>query len=266
MFHSEAASRMSILCKKLSKGRMFQLDEFLKSGNEEQLNRLLDFLEKQQGNKKLHTEEAVRADIAIQDMIQKVGRYVTEKQSVSVEAVKKDFHMNTQQAKDILGQLEKIGVLKKENGADQYHAVMDTKAFESRMEKYRELSDRMRQIAASKNTNLLDVTITKKLIEQENDHACKTRVPGMYGEKEGYIWLDKKDIMEIHDGKTLLTYIDKNKEYKIYSKDNRVLYTMKGRELYNKHYDKVENAVRDHYEKVKNTKQSSVKSPHTKRR
>ena len=41
---------------------------------------------------------------------------------------------------------------------------------------------------------------------------------------------------------------------------------MKGRELYNKHYDKVENAVRDHYEKVKNTKQSSVKSPHTKRR
>ena len=208
----------------------------------------------------------MRADVAIQDMIQKVGKYVTEKQSVSVEAVKKDFHMDTEQAKDILGQLEKIGVLKKENGVDQYHAVMDTKAFESRMEKYRELSDRMRQIAASKNTNLLDVTITKKLIEQENDHACKTRVPGMYGEKEGYIWLDKKDIMEIHDGKTLLTYLDKNKEYKIYSKDNRVLYTMKGGELYNKHYDKVENAVRKHYEKIKDTKQSPVKTPHTKRR
>lgn len=266
MFHSEAAPRVSILCKKLSKGRMFQLDEFLKSGNEEQLNRLLDFLEKQKGNRKLHTDDAARADVAIQDMIQKVGKYVTEKQSVSVEAVKKDFHMDTEQAKDILGQLEKIGVLKKENGVDQYHAVMDTKAFESRMEKYRELSDRMRQIVASKNTNLLDVTITKKLIEQENDHACKTRVPGMYGEKEGYIWLDKKDIMEIHDGKTLLTYLDKNKEYKIYSKDNRVLYTMKGGELYNKHYDKVENAVRKHYEKIKDTKQSPVKTPHTKRR
>lgn len=266
MFHSEAAPRVSILCKKLSKGRMFQLDEFLKSGNEEQLNRLLDFLEKQKGNRKLHTDEAARADVAIQDLIQKVGMYVTEKQSVSVEAVKKDFHMDTEQAKDILGQLEKIGVLKKADGMDQYHAVMDTKGFESRMEKYRELSDRMRQIAASKNTNLLDITITKKLIEEENDHACKTRVPGMYGDKEGYIWLNKKDIMEIHDGKTLLTYIDKNKEYKIYSKDNRVLYTMKGGELYNKHYDKVENAVRKHYEKVKDTKQSPVKAPHTKRR
>lgn len=266
MFHSEAAPRVSILCKKLSKGRMFQLDEFLKSGNEEQLNRLLDFLEKQKGNRKLHTDEAERADVAIQDLIQKVGMYVTEKQSVSVEAVKKDFHMDTEQAKDILGQLEKIGVLKKADGMDQYHAVMDTKGFESRMEKYRELSDRMRQIAASKNTNLLDITITKKLIEEENDHACKTRVPGMYGDKEGYIWLNKKDIMEIHDGKTLLTYLDKNKEYKIYSKDNRVLYTMKGEELYNKHYDKVENAVRKHYEKVKDTKQSPVKAPHTKRR
>ena len=37
--------------------------------------------------------------------------------------------------------------------------------------------------------------------------------------------------MEIHNGKTLLTYLDKEKDYKIYSEDNRVLYTMKGEDL-----------------------------------
>ena len=126
---------------------------------------------------------------------------------------------------------------------------MDKEAFDKRIGKYQELSNRMRQIAASKNTDLLDVTISKTLILQENDHAVKTRVPGMYGAKAGYIWIDKKDIMEIHNGKTLLTYLDKNKHYKIYSEDNRVQFTMDGESLFSKHYDKVEKTVRERYEK-----------------
>ena len=60
--------------------------------------------------------------------------------------------------------------------------------------------------------------------------------------------------MEIHNGKTMLTYLDKKKEYKIYGKENQVLFTMKGEELYSKHYDKVEHAVRERYKKEKNRK------------
>ena len=203
---------------------MFQLDEFLKSGNEEQLNRLLDFLEKQKGNRKLHTDEAAKSRCCDTGSDTE-SRYVCNGKAIGqCGAVKKDFHMDTEQAKYILGQLEKIGVLKTADGMDQYHAVMDTKGFESRMEKYRELSDRMRQIVASKNTNLLDVTLTKKLIEQENDHAainestvvCMEKKKGISGWIRKTLW---KSMME----RTLLTYLDKNKEYKIYSKDNRVL-------------------------------------------
>ena len=56
--------------------------------------------------------------------------------------------------------------------------------------------------------------------------------------------------MEIHSGKTLLTFLDKNKDYKIYDEANRVVQTMKGEALYAKHYDKVAADVRERYERA----------------
>jgi hypothetical protein len=104
-------------------------------------------------------------------------------------------------------------------------------------------------ISAEKNANLSDVTISKKLIIEENDHAVKTRVPGTWGEEARYVWLRKENIMEIHGGKTMLTFLDSTKDYKLYDEQNRVVTTQKGTELYT-HYDKVESSVRERYEKV----------------
>lgn len=53
--------------------------------------------------------------------------------------------------------------------------------------------------------------------------------------------------MEIHDGKTILTFLENGKDYKIYSADNRVVGTMKGKELYEGHYDQVSAKVRKRY-------------------
>ena len=68
---------------------------------------------------------------------------------------------------------------------------MDKEAFTNRIRGYQSLADRMRAISASKNTNLSDVTISKKLIAEENDHAVKTRVPGTWGKDVRYVWLHK---------------------------------------------------------------------------
>lgn len=251
LFHSEAAPRMQMLVQKLKNGRLFNIDEYLKNGNEEQLNKLLDYLDKlRKGNKSLNTEESYIADNAIDGMIQKVGMYAMEKQTISVEQIKQDLKIEEQEAKNVVSKLEKIGVLDKQETTNSYNVIMDRNAFEKRIQRFQELSNRMRQIAASKNTNLIDVTISKTMISRETERAVKTRVPGMYGANAGYIWLKKQDVMEIHNGKTLLTYLDKNKEYKIYSEDNRVLRTMKGEHLFRNHYDIVEKKVRERYEKT----------------
>ena len=254
MFHSEAAPRIRMMSQKLQDGRVWGMDEYLKSGNEEKLNQLLRYLENEKNGKsprKLHADEAVRAEGAIDGLIQKVGHYAVEKKSVSVAAVKEDLQVGADEAEKVIGQLAKIGVLDRADESGNYRVIMEREAFDRRISRYQELSSRMRQIAASKNTSLLDITITKQLIAQENDRAVKTRVPGMYGAGEGYLWINRADIMEIHNGKTLLTYLDKNKEYKIYSADNRVIRTIKGEELYSGHYDRVEAAVRQRYKAAK---------------
>ena len=67
----------------------------------------------------------------------------------------------------------------------------------NRVRGYQDLAERMRAVAASKNANLSDVTISKKLIIEENDHAVKTRIPGTWGDEARYVWLRKENIMDM---------------------------------------------------------------------
>ena len=73
-----------------------------------------------------------------------------------------------------------------------------------------------------------------------------------------YVWLHKENVMDIHNGKTMLTFLDTSKDYKLYDEQNRVVTTKKGDELYT-HYDKVESSVRERYEKVQKEQKKTTK-------
>ena len=66
--------------------------------------------------------------------------------------------------------------------------------------------------------------------------------------------------MDIHSGKTMLTFLDRSKEYKIYDAENRVVETKKGEALYAQHYDKVEAEVRERYEKTQRKTKAANKA------
>ncbi|MDE6603279.1 MAG: PcfB family protein [Lachnospiraceae bacterium] len=247
IFHTEAVPRVNMMIQKLKSGRIATFDDYLKNGDEKEMDKVLSFLKEQKkGNDSLHTVEAARAGEALDGLIEKVGSYAMEKKSISVEEVKENFSLENEQAEKVVGQLERIGVLSKAEGG-QHRVIMDKDMFLSRMKGYRELAQRMQAVAAAQNPDLTDITITKKLITEENDHAIKTRIPGTWGENAQYVWINKDKAMEIHEGKTILTFLDRNKEYKIYSADNRVVGTMKGKDLYEGHYDRVSAEVRKRY-------------------
>ncbi len=145
-----------------------------------------------------------------------------------------------------------------ENEAGEHKVIMDKDAFINRIKGYQNLAERMMAVSASKNANLSDITISKTLIVQENDHAVKTRVPGTWGENARYVWIKKENIMDIHSGKTMLTFIDNSKSYKLYDEENRVTETKRGDELYS-HYDKVESSVREKYEKTQVKEKTKTK-------
>ncbi len=264
IFHTEAVPRVNMMIQKLSFGRIATFDDYLKNGDEKQLGRLMDFLKSQKmGNDKVHTAEGARASAAMDGLIEKVGLFAMEKQSISVDAVKENFSIDHNQAENVLKQLETIGVLGEKNEQGEHKVIMDKDAFMNRIKGYQNLAERMMAVSASKNTNLSDVTISKTLIVKENDHAVKTRIPGTWGENARYVWIKKENIMDIHSGKTMLTFIDNSKDYKLYDEQNRVVETKRGDELY-KHYDKVETSVRQRYEQTQTKSETKVKQPQTK--
>ena len=199
-----------------------------------------------------HTEAVPRVNMMIQKL--KFGRIATFD-----DYLKNGDEKSLGKLMDFLRkQLETIGVLGGRSEDGTHKVMMDKEAFTNRIRGYQSLADRMRAISASKNTNLSDVTISKKLIAEENDHAVKTRVPGTWGKDVRYVWLHKENVMDIHNGKTMLTFLDTSKDYKLYDEQNRVVTTKKGDELYT-HYDKVESSVRERYEKVQKEQKKTTK-------
>lgn len=264
IFHTEAVPRVNMMIQKLSFGRIATFEDYLKNGDEKQLGRLMDFLQSQKmGNDKVHTAESARASVAMDGLIEKVGLFAMEKQSISVDAVKENFSIDHLQAENVLKQLETIGVLGAKDEAGEHKVIMDRDAFINRIRGYQNLAERMMAVSVSKNMNLSDVTISKTLIVKENDHAVKTRIPGTWGDNARYVWINKENIMDIHNGKTMLTFIDNSKNYKLYDEENRVVETKRGEELYS-HYDKVESSVRERYEKTQVKEETRSKTVQTK--
>lgn len=249
-FHTEAVPRVNMMLQKLKSGQIATLDDYLKNGEAKEMNRLLSFLKGQKrGNGRNHTEEAARSEELMDGLIEKVGLYAMEKTAVRVEEVTEDFQIGRKQAEQVIEKLETIGVLEKmEDG--KHKTIMEKDAFLERIQKYQELAGRMRAIAAAKNQNVMDITVARKMIEEENDHAVKMRIPGTWGREARYLWMEKQDLMEIHDGKTLLAFLDREKEYRLYSAGNEEVGVMKGEQLYDKHYDKVEMSFRERYAKA----------------
>lgn len=261
VFHSEAVPRMNMLIQKLQTGRIATFDEYLREDGGKNAAELTKFLEneKKKGNSLTHTEGDKAVDNALDGLIEKVGNFAMDKESISVAEVKENFSVNQEQAQDVISKLATMGVLAQNNDATAYKVLMDREAFQNRVRSYRSLADRMKAVSKSKDTSLADITISKNLIAEENEIAIKTRVPGTWGDDVRYLWVRKENAMEIHGGKTVLTFLDKDKDYKLYDAENRVVEMKKGKDLYSLHYDTVEIGLRQKLEKARREKEKREK-------
>ena len=261
VFHSEAVPRMNMLIQKLQTGRIATFDEYLREDGGKNAAELTKFLEneKKKGNSLTHTEGDKAVDNALDGLIEKVGNFAMDKESISVAEVKENFSVNQEQAQDVISKLATMGVLAQNNDATAYKVLMDREAFQNRVRSYRSLADRMKAVSKSKDTSLADITISKNLIAEENEIAIKTRVPGTWGDDVRYLWVRKENAMEIHGGKTVLTFLDKDKDYKLYDAENRVVEMKKGKDLYSSRYDTVEIGLRQKLEKARREKEKREK-------
>ena len=186
-----------------------------------------------------HSEAVPRANVLLQKMGK--GRLATFD-----EFVKSNSESDLGK---LINSLKKAG-REGEKGVEEYSEIISKGDVQSRLEEYKEVASRIKAISTARNINLMDITISKLLIADENEYAIKTRVPGTWGENIRYVWINKEHIIDIHNGKTMLTFLDKNKCYNLYDSMNNIVETKIGEALYKDNYDRVESSVRKHYEKI----------------
>lgn len=86
-----------------------------------------------------------------------------------------------------------------------------------------------------------DITISRELnslvIEETEEGQIKTRVPGTWGDKIRYLWLDKDNVREVHNGKSYFTHIEPEETYDLYNDNGQLAETITGENLL-KYYDR----------------------------
>ena len=139
---------------------------------------------------------------------------------------------------------------------------------EEELEELQELAARIQANAIRKDTPCVAITLDQSLIAEETADRIKTRIPGTWGEHIRYLWIDKADMVKIHGGKTMLTFLDPEKDYTIFGKEEKLREQIRGAELYEKHYDPVEKELRKKAETTEKqqTKNERAKNERTKNR
>ena len=250
-----------MMIEKLKTGRIATFEEYLKEDGGKNVKGLTEFLqkEKQKGNLSSRTDDKEMVDATIDSLLEKVGSFAVDQESISADTVKENFSVSQEEAENVIGRLVNIGVIDAVDESGKHKVLMDREAYMKRMKSYRTLADRIKAVSKSKDVRLVDITISKNLIVEENENAIKTRIPGTWGDNARFLWIAKENAMEIHDGKTILTFLEKDKDYKLYDDDNRIAEKKKGEVLYNSHYDSVEIGVRQRYEKMQRDREKREK-------
>lgn len=135
------------------------------------------------------------------------------------------------------GDFEKVvDYLKKENILKDTPSEVEPE----RKEQLDRYVDELKYNAMINDPSRVDITISRKLYEEENLTSIKTRVPNTYGDNVRYLWLDKSDVVSINGGKTFFAYLNKDKEYELVDRDGQVAEKLTGQNLQKQHYDNVD--------------------------
>ena len=135
------------------------------------------------------------------------------------------------------GDFEKVvDYLKKENILKDTPSEVEPE----RKEQLDRYADELKYNAMINDASRVDITISRKLYEEENLTSIKTRVPNTYGDNVRYLWIDKSDVVSINGGKTFFAYLNKDKEYELVDRDGQIAEKLTGQNLQKQHYDNVD--------------------------
>ena len=237
--------------KKILNWKLENLEDYYDNGIPEERHKFEEYAEKEKSYTPSNSEVSSKLD----EMLKKVVAFTSDKDEVSVEDIMQEFGMTNEEAKDSLSKLSVLGII--DNVADngKFKVTLKRDEAEKNLNMYFSLASKLKESSKEKvvdNNNYVDITIDSSMFRESSDHAIKTRIP-FYRDK--YIWISNDLSEMLSNNKTLMTKLDLEKEYKIYDIDNKVIATMKGKDLYKNHYDQVKRR------ELKQKKEQKIENP-----
>ncbi len=237
LFHAEATPRVNLMLGKLKtpgRAEILTMDKFLSGMDEKKLNNFNEILKEEEelGNPKIH------ADTPKENLITKVGDYVMDKQTTSVDELKDKLGLSEEEATHAIGRLSSLGAISQTENSRIIMATMDKEEYLRKVGILTELNDRMRSIAADKNLGLETFILDKKLITEETPTQIKVKVPGTDGPEPVYVLLDKKDVVASADGKAFKAGLDTTRSYILLDKRGNQVRSVHGKDLFERHFGK----------------------------
>ncbi len=137
-----------------------------------------------------------------------------------------------------------IAVLKSMSDGKDAQLIEHSEREEKQTTRYREIKDKVKALRENGSENINEITISVKLLHNSfiDEDVIETRIPGMWGDNVRYLRIDKADFAVINNEKTIYTYIDASKDYKLYGWDGEVAVIKKGDEIA-QYYDKQDKEI-----------------------
>lgn len=173
-----------------------------------------------------HSEATPRVNAMIERL--GYGSIITKEQYVD--------NADEKEAEELRHEMEEeLGLGGKKERAARNAAKNDEPIREKTEEELKKTKKQMEYHAKRNDEGYREITINESLVVDKSNGQYKTRIPG---KKDQYIWIKEEDIYIRDGGKTINTFLEKERYYHIVDKDNQIIEQIKGVE-FQKNYDRV---------------------------
>ena len=114
-----------------------------------------------------------------------------------------------------------------------------TDGVSERKEELDQVANRIHQVNQQQNRDVHGIFIPKRMILGEDETQIRIRVPDTPMDEPRFIGIDKKDLIPGEEKKGYLSFLDKSAHYEIFDRQGQRLGTIRGDDLFQKHFSKL---------------------------
>ena len=211
--------QVNSVLERLGKGSISSVEKYLDTEDNKKLDSIMEQLgiKKSAGDVKDNNDQVITETESYKDIpIEKQVDFISKNKTFDKQMAAKHFGISDTIVDDVLSSMVTLGALKiREDGT--YETVMDKDEIMEKLKSIQEKSEQIKLNARLQDESVDKLEIAKDLLTEDDRGYFKIRV----NEKDDYIFVGKDRV--IKSGGGMMTLLDKDNEYMIYDKNDKMI-------------------------------------------